>query len=134
MSVNRSEWNKLRDALEQGEFVAAANFLQSTPDLIHARNGIGETVLHFLAVEENLAAVEWLHTRGADLNAKNGFGVPLQFEVALLEYLDLFVWLLEHGADRSAKTADGEVLEEFLADHNSSAMLDFVAANNNLKF
>jgi len=74
MSEAHPEWYRLRDPLEQGDFSAAAMLLQTEPELISQRDGIGETVLHFLAVENNRAAVEWLHTRGADLNATNEFG------------------------------------------------------------
>src|SRR5215471_14495240 len=107
MSEVRPEWYQLRDALERVDLKSAATLLNNEPGLIYERNGIGETVLHFLAVEDNRSAVEWLHSRGADLDAKNKFGTPLLFEVALLEYRDLFLWLVRHGADPQKKTAGG---------------------------
>lgn len=39
-------------------------------------NGIGETGLHFLAVENDGAAVAWLHARGSDLNTRDPFDSP----------------------------------------------------------
>src|SRR5690242_1124898 len=108
MSAVRPEWYQLRNALEQADFAAATAILEKDPRLIDERNGIGETVLHFLAVENNQAAVEWLYARGADLNATNKFGTPLLFEVAALEYHDLVLWLVQHGADTDKKKSDGQ--------------------------
>ena len=59
----RPEWYRLRDALAQADFDAAAAMLKNEPRLIHWQNGLGETVLHFLAVENNQPAIEWLHGR-----------------------------------------------------------------------
>ena len=69
------------------------------------RNGIGETVLHFLAVENDREGVSWLHSRGFSLNETNAFGIPMIFEVAQLEYRDLFLWFTHHGADLSETAA-----------------------------
>jgi len=126
MSDVRPEWYQLRDALEQTDFVAAAALLAKDPRLIDERNGIGETVLHFLAVENNQPAVEWLHARRADPNATNEFGVPLLFEVAELGYRDLFVWLLEHGADPNKRKSDGQSIEEHLAERGDTGMIAFI--------
>ena len=119
-------WYELRDLLEAGDFAKASEVLTREPSLRDARNGLGETVLHFFAVENNLAAIEWLHARGFDLNARNEFGNPWLFEVALLGYRDLFIWLIEHGADAKQKTREGEGLEEFLREAGEDEMLAFV--------
>src|SRR5258708_4784566 len=105
MSTARQEWFQLRDALERGDFSSASALLEKDSSLIDERNGIGESILHFLSVEDNRPAVEWLHTRGADLNAANEFGTPLLFEVALLGNQELLLWLIEHGADPKKKDA-----------------------------
>jgi hypothetical protein len=83
MGEVRQELYQLRDALEADDLPAAASLLGSEPGLVHERNRLGETVLHFLAVENNHAAVQWLLARGAELNVVNEFGTPLVFEVAL---------------------------------------------------
>ena len=126
MSSVRTEWYQFRDALEQGDFSAASGLLQKNPGLISERNSIGESILHFFAVENNQAAVEWLHNRGADLNARNEFGAPLLFEVALLGYRELLMWLVHHGADPKKKNADGQSIDEYLAECDKTEMLDFV--------
>ena len=52
----------------------AARLLAEDPSLIAVRNSIGETVMHYLAVENERASVEWLLDRGADVNTRNNFG------------------------------------------------------------
>ena len=105
MSSEPLDWYQLRDALEAGDFSRASSLLENDPSLIAKRNGIGESILHFLAIENNQRAVEWLEARGSDLNAANEFGTPLIFEVAQLGYRDLFLWLIQHGADPKKKNA-----------------------------
>ena len=96
------------------------------PSLIETRSGIGETALHYLAVENRQDAVEWLHARGADLNTTNNFGTPLVFEVALLGYEGLFQWLTAHGADVNHRNADGLGMEEYLIESGKPAMVEFI--------
>lgn len=126
MSRARPEWYQLRDALERADFSGASTILEQDPSLIDERNGVGESVLHFLAVENNRQAVEWLHARGSDLNGTNEFGTPLLFEVAQLGYQDLFLWLIEHGADPKKKDARGQSIDEYLAEFNKPEMIEFI--------
>ena len=44
----------------------AAALLQSEPLLLLERTGLGETPLHYLAVEDQVEAVRFLHEHGAD--------------------------------------------------------------------
>jgi hypothetical protein len=126
-------WYELRNAIFLGEFTHAANLLASDPDLLDLRNGIGETVLHFLAVENDLRGVEWLHRRGFSLNTKNSFGQPIIFEVAQLGYQELFLWLAKHGADLLAMDNENRNILEFLQEDGNSEKSDrivqFLLAN-----
>jgi ankyrin repeat protein len=126
MNSTRPEWFQLKNALEQGDVSLASSLLEKDSTLIDERNGIGESVLHFLAVENNRHAVQWLHTQGSDLNAVNEFGTPLLFEVALLGYRELFIWLVEHGADPNKTNAEGQRIEDYLAEFSKAEMIDFI--------
>jgi hypothetical protein len=66
--------------------------LRETPALLFLTSGLGETALHYLAVEDDLEGVAWLKAKGADLDTKNRFGTPVLFEVAQLEYRMLYGW------------------------------------------
>ncbi len=126
MSNVAPEWYQLRNALYAEEFDTAEELLRQHLNLLVAINGIGETVLHFLAVEDSLSGIEWLHARGASLDSTNEFGTPLLFEVALLGYRDLYLWLIDHGADVDQLDSNGQSISEYLAQFDKNEMIDFV--------
>lgn len=126
VSETRPEWYRLRDFLLDGDFVAAEALLASNHELIDARNSVGETVLHHLAVEEFKEGVAWLHARGSKLNTADDFGVPLLFDIAVLGYRELFLWLVSNGADASARDSHGQTLEEHLAGLDVHEMIAFI--------
>lgn len=119
-------WYALRNALFAEQYDEARQLIAGRPALLHLVNGIGETVLHFLAVEDDQEAVAWLHARGADINTKNEFGTPVLFEVASLGYKKLFGWLIEAGADVHAQDADGQDLIEHLLEYDKDEMAEWV--------
>jgi hypothetical protein len=119
-------WYALRNALFAEDYDEASRLVGSRPELLHLMNGIGETVLHFLAVEDDQGAVTWLHARGSDINTKNEFGTPVLFEVASLGYKDLFAWFVEAGADVRAQDADGQDLVEHLFEFDKEEMVRWV--------
>ena len=120
------EWYRFRNAIYRADLPASTSLLQEHPSLLDARNGIGETVLHFLAVENCLHGIEWLHKQGASLNSTNKFGMPLLFEVAQLGYRDIFVWLIAHGADTTQKNSDDHSIRDYLAEVERPDMIEFI--------
>lgn len=114
MSETQPLWYEFRGAIYAGDFQYAENMLAQNPELISLENGLGETVLHFLAVENDLKGVAWLFAKGALLDVKNKFGDPVIFEVASLAYKELLLWFKRHGADFNVKGRDGESLLEHL--------------------
>lgn len=96
------------------DFEHAEALLASHPSLFDLRNSIGETVLHFLAVENELEAVAWLFARGFSLKTQNTFGTPMVFEVAGGGHRELLLWLARHGADLSAVDRKNQTLFAFL--------------------
>lgn len=72
--------------------------LRQSPELLEARTGLGETALHYLAVENQLGAVKLLVEAGAQVNTLNVCsGTPLS-EAASLGYVELVAYLLSQGA------------------------------------
>jgi ankyrin repeat protein len=94
-------WYDLRNSVYAGQFAHAEDLLAANSCLFDLCNSIGETVLHFLAVENDLGGVEWLYARGFSLNAKNRFGTPMIFEAAAVGHKELLLWLFQRGADFS---------------------------------
>jgi len=122
MSDTEPRWYELRSALFAGDYKAAEEILRKDRGLLELRNGIGETVLHYLAVENAAEGVAWLHGKGADLDTKNKFGIPVLFEVAQLGYKDLFAWFAARGANLRAVDEYGQGLVAFLAEQRKIKM------------
>lgn len=78
---------------------AGLSLLATEPGLLHARTGLGETPLHYLAVENHIEAVKALvEKKGADVNTLNDFGGSPLSDAAGLGYVDLVKYLLSVGA------------------------------------
>jgi hypothetical protein len=120
------QWYQLRNAVYSKDYSRAELLLKSAPELMTHTNRIGETVLHFLAVENDIEGVKWLKSIGFDINTKNDFGTPAIFEVAQLGYKELLIWFYENGADFAAKDGEGYSLIEYLEEWEKPDMAKFV--------
>lgn len=78
---------------------AASAAVTADASLLNARSGLGETVLHWLAIENVTPAVQSLLAQGADADPKNDFGATPLMEAAMLGLDDMCQLLLAHGAD-----------------------------------
>jgi ankyrin repeat protein len=76
----------------------AASLLSGEPTLLCARTGLGETALHYLAVEDQLPSVKWLIEQGAEVNVVNSVGTTPLSDAASLGYLQMVSLLLSRGA------------------------------------
>jgi ankyrin repeat protein len=119
-------WHAFRDAVHERRFDDAESMLSETPALLSLTSGLGETALHYLAVEDDVEGVAWLKAKGADLDTKNRFGTPVLFEVAQLEYRQLHGWLVQNGADTGAQDRDGRGIVEHLLQFEVPEMIEWV--------
>ncbi len=110
------EWYELRTLVMCKKFSEAASLLERKPDLRSAVNGLGETVFHYVAVENDEPGVGWLLSQGFDINTRNVFGVPAVFEVAQLDYKDLLHWFISNGADLKCQDNEGRNIKEYVLD------------------
>jgi ankyrin repeat protein len=120
-------WYELLDSVAAREFEAADALLRAHPRLASARNNVGETVLHFLAVENDIDGVAWLRAAGFDLNTRNDFGTPVVFEVAQLRYTELLLWFAEQGADLTVLDAEEQDLFTYLRELDQDGMVEFLS-------
>lgn len=91
-------------------------FCQSTADglqllaaerhLAEARTGLGETPLHYLAVENHLDAVRALVEFGADVNTLNDFGATPLSDAGSLGHSEIVKYLLSVGAKLAVEGQD----------------------------
>jgi ankyrin repeat protein len=107
-------WNELRALVAGKKFEEAAVLLARQPSLRSAVDGMGETVLHYLAVEDDEQGVSWLALQGFDINTRNEFGTPVVFEVAQLDYRDLLQWFISNGADLKCLDGEGKNIKEYV--------------------
>ena len=107
-------WIELRAFVVGRQFEEAAVLLARQPSLCSAVDGMGETVLHYLAVENDQQGVSWLASHGFDINTRNEFGTPVVFEVAQLDYRDLLQWFISKGADLKCRDGEGKNLKEYV--------------------
>jgi len=110
-------WYELRTLVAVKKFEEAEALLAREPSLRSAVNGLGETVLHYLAVENDGEGVSWLYSRGFDINTRNEFGTPVVFEVAQLDYKDLLRWFISNGADVKCRNNEGNNIKEHVLDY-----------------
>lgn len=87
---------------------AAAEMLAADPEVIRLRNSIGETAMHYLAVENCPQEVAWLIARGAEVDTQNQFQQTPLMEVAALGMLNMCRILVSRGADYRYVNARGE--------------------------
>jgi ankyrin repeat protein len=77
----------------------ARDLLAASPELLNARWHLGETALHFLAVEGSVEGVRRLAEWGADVNLSNRLGDPPLLDCVVLRNEPLVELLLRYGAN-----------------------------------
>ncbi len=98
MSDTHPEFYNIRNAFLE-DIPAATAMVAATPSYLKARNSLGETVLHWLAIEDQVEAARALLDLGAEVNAVNKFGDSVLMNAAQLNYEAMCALLLERGAD-----------------------------------
>jgi ankyrin repeat protein len=86
----------------------ALELLKAKPNLIARRNRLGETALHFLAVENYPKGVEFLCSQGAEANSVDFSGATPLLHAASLGYEGIVRILLTHGANPNVRDNTGE--------------------------
>ncbi|WP_448570007.1 ankyrin repeat domain-containing protein [Thalassotalea ganghwensis] len=109
--------------------IMAERLVSEDPMIVHAKNGIGETVLHYLAVEDQLAEVSWLLKHGADINTTNDFGNTPLSEAASLGYYNLCEFLLNNRADPKKKTPGGDSALSEAATNNEVKIVELLLSH-----
>jgi ankyrin repeat protein len=97
----------------------ASELLDEDHSLLFEITGLGETPLHYLAVENQIDAVKLLYSKGAELNTINECaGTPLS-EAASLGHIDIVKFLLENGASINQVPDGDPIIHEAVRSGNS---------------
>jgi ankyrin repeat protein len=101
---------------------ALQTLIRSEPELIEERTGLGETALHYLAVENQLRAVVLLAEAGAQINTLNSCGGTPLSEAASLGYVELVEFLLLKGASLHMPGQSEPTLHEATRNGNAAVV------------
>jgi len=104
----------------------AGEMLASDPGLLRVRNGIGETVMHFLVVENGLETVAWLIGKGAEVDTKNEFGQTPLMEAASLGLIEMCRLLIAHGANFRYLNSREESVFSAAAESDQAEALEYL--------
>lgn len=103
--------------------------LNAEPELLEERTGLGETPLHYLAVENHLDAVKALvEEKGAEINTLNNCGESPLSQASRLGYLDLVKYLLSKEASLSLPEDSDPVLHCAVRSNNVEVVNVILAA------
>jgi ankyrin repeat protein len=104
----------------------AAGLLAEDPKMVLLRNGIGETAMHFLAVEDHREAVSWLIENGAEVDTRNEFGQTPLMEVASLGMLDMCQLLVSRGASFRYVSSRGDSVFSAVTESDQVEVLGYL--------
>jgi ankyrin repeat protein len=113
------------------------SLLDTEPGLLHIRTGLGETPLHYLAVENHIEAIKALvEKKGADVNTLNDEGGSPISEAEGLGYVNLVKYLLSVGAKLQIPEQKESVLHAAVRSRSAEmvkVILNAGAAVNNVE-
>jgi ankyrin repeat protein len=95
---SHTSFYEIRDAY-LSDLAAASAAVAADGSLLDVRSRLGETLLHWLAVEDAIPAVQSLIASGAAIDPTNKFGATPLMEAASLGYEAMCRLLLMHGAN-----------------------------------
>ena len=92
--------SRLKELMEAAVYdePRARELVEADPAILMLRSGLGETALHYLAVENYANAVQLLINLGAEVNVKNDFGNSALEEAIKVEATETIDVLRRAGA------------------------------------
>jgi ankyrin repeat protein len=105
-------WIEAYDALENGRTLRA----DLLSEVLSNRNGLGESMLHWYAIEGDLAVIDKIIRLGFDVNATNKFGRTPLFECVMIDRWEVVELLLIHGARSDIRDQNDEDVFAYLAE------------------
>lgn len=102
------------------------DLLREKPDLVSARTSVGETALHYLAIENQSEAVRALARHGSNVNDPDDFGMTPLMSAASLHHVDICSLLLELGGDPNQKDENGDSCLHFAAMRGAERIVELL--------
>ena len=114
------------DLVGRGDQEKLEQRLDDKPELVHSRNALGKTPLHYAVTYRQPKALELLIAVGAEVNAKDGTGLTPLHVAAILNRIDEAQFLLGAGANVAARDGFGDTPLHSAAMHGNREMLEFL--------
>ena len=112
--AHQAGWIKLYSAIEEGK-----EYSQELVELCKSsRDGTGETMLHWYAIEGDPNVLQQLIALGFDINTQCDFGNTPVMDCSVIKRWDNALVLLEHGADLTIRNINGEDYLTYLEDRD----------------
>ena len=126
--AHQAGWIELYGLIESGK-----EYSQYLVDRCKSsRNGIGETMLHWYAIEGAPEVLQKLIDLGFDVNTQNDFGNTPIMECSSIARWDNAFVLLENGADLTIQNKDKEDYQAYLKEFDVELpphIYDWIQAN-----
>jgi ankyrin repeat protein len=125
----KNSFSNLWAAIDDKDLTKIRAIVNDCPESAASRNKLGETPLHWAALEGHNDLVELLLAHGADVNAKDNGNYTALHEAALAGHNDLVELLLAHGADVNTKDKDGFTALHDAAWHGYKDVVELLLAH-----
>ena len=123
VSLDPPQVTQFLEAVKSGDTTSAAQALTLDKRLIHAKDSIGQSAVHWAAKRNDVAMVKLLKAAGGDLNAVDiALRTPLML-AARKDYSDIVQFLLESGANKGLKSLTGATATDFCKEGSLSQAL-----------
>ena len=116
----------LHDLVGRGDQEKLEQRLDDKPELVHSRNTLGKTPLHYAVTYRQPKALALLIARGAEVNAKDDTGLTPLHVAAILNRIDAAQILLDAGAEIAARDGFGDTPLHSAALHGNREALEFL--------
>ena len=114
------------DLVGRGDLEKLEQRLHDEPDLVHSRNALGKTSLHYAVTYRQPKALALLISNGAEVNVKDETGLMPLHVAAILNRIDEAQLLLDAGAEVAARDDFGDTPLHSAALHGNREMLEFL--------
>ena len=103
MKESEVERNRSFRQLVFSDIEGALKAAKEDPSLLRVRDGIEETVFHYVVIENRMDLAQKLLEAGSEINAVSHCQVSPLIDAVQLGYLDMVKWLVQNGADIDLK-------------------------------
>lgn len=118
-------FHAFRDAVAS-DLKTAVKMLAEDSVVLRLRNELGETVMHFFAVENSPQEVLWLIEHGSEVDSQNLFKQTPLMEVAGMGRLEMCQLLISLGASFGYVNSRGESVLSAAASTDEAAVVEYL--------